>query len=392
MEQVWSLYTGAGVTSAPSITNATGSSGSVRATHVIEELARSGASWLPAGALETLLGAMLRDRRDDLSHGIIHQISRRPDFLAILIAAISSSERSDSDSLALIAQRISVGDLTQQEAVDVYVGLLTTWGWRKASLEIMEQLARAIQQHPHLDVSNEVIWHLLGVSAEMKEEFISRVALRRLMSDLDGLDDTSALVDDLQRLLALTTWSSAPRAQLLTWWRGYVHEQTTAGLQRIDKAFSEAAAENRHALEDLRIVVQSVLAFRRMLGKRTLSQFAEDVTTAYAILQGLAESFDPTPKRPINFDPATMRLEMDARAEELSPHELKILANNFKELAQLIATMADNRSKATLMRRGDDVDRQLMSGDQQPHSAVDALKWLAGYLSGTQEKDAAQDE
>jgi hypothetical protein len=208
-------------------------------------------------------------------------------------------------------------------------------------------------------VSGEVIWHLLGVSAELKEEFISRVALRRLTSDLDALEDVPALVDDLQRL---------------------------------DKAFSESAAESRHSLDDLRIVVQSVLAFRRMLGKRTLSQFAEDVTTAYAILQGLAESFDPSPKRSINFDPATVRLEMDARAEELSPHELKILANNFKELAQIIASMADNRSKATLMRRGDDVDRQLMSGDQQPHSAVDALKWMAGYLSGTQEKDDEQDE
>jgi hypothetical protein len=48
--------------------------------------------------------------------------------------------------------------------------------------------------------------------------------------------------------------------------------------------------------------------------------------------------------------------------------------------------MADNRSKASLIRRGDDVDRQLMSGEQQPHSAVDALKWLAGYLGGTQDK------
>jgi hypothetical protein len=393
MELVWSIYTGASVASAPTATSTIPTvSGSHRATHIIDELASSGASWLPAGALETLLGAMLRDRRDDLSHGIIHQISRRPDFLAIFIAAISSSERSDSDSLALIAQRISVGDFTQQEAVDVYVGLLTTWEWRRSALEIMEQLARAIQQHPHLDVSTEVIWHLLGVSAEMKEELIARVALRRLTGDLDALDDAPVLVEDLQRLMAFTTWNNVLRAQLLTWWRGYVHEQTTAGLQRIDKAFSEALAESRHSLDDLRIVVQSVLAFRRMLGKRSLSQFADDVTTAYGILQGLAESFDPTPKRPINFDPATVRLEMDARAEELSPHELKILANNFKELAQLIATMADNRSKATLMRRGDDVDRQLMSGDQQPHSAVDALKWMAGYLSGTQEKDDTETE
>jgi len=58
----------------------------------------------------------------------------------------------------------------------------------------------------------------------------------------------------------------------------------------------------------------------------------------------------------------------------------------------LVSTMADNRSKATLMRRGDDVDRQLMSGEAQPHSAVDTLKWMAGYLSGTQEKPAEDEE
>jgi hypothetical protein len=163
--------------------------------------------------------------------------------------------------------------------------------------------------------------------------------------------------------------------------------QTTAHLQRIDRTL----ADSRHALDDLRIVVQSVIAFRRMLGKRSLAQFAEDVATTYAILQGLAESFDPTSKRPASFDPATIRLELDARAEELSPHELKILANNFKELAQAITAMADNRSKASLIRRGDDVDRQLMTGEQQPHSAVDALKWLAGYLGGTQDKPDADE-
>ncbi len=377
IDQVWAIYT-----------DGTATGGVYNAERVIDGLSAGGASLLSTDSLEALLGLMLHDRRDDLSHQVFHQVSQRDDFLSVVVGAISQSERSDSDALALIAQMIAVGDLTQQEAVDVYVGLLIAWDWRRSSLEIMEHLARTIQQHAHLEIQPEVIWHLLAVAGDMKEEFITRVALRRLTADLEVLEDDDLLLDDLQRLSTLLAWSAAARAQLLAWWRGFSHEQTTARLQRIEKWLSDG----KRALDDLRMVVQAVLAFRRMLGKRTLSQFAEEVTTAYGILQGLSESFDPSPKRALSFDPATIRLELDARAEELSPHELKILANNFKELAQLIATMADNRSKATLMRRGDDVDRQLMTGEQQPHSAVDALKWLAGYLSGTQEKSEEDEE
>ncbi|MCZ2099885.1 MAG: hypothetical protein LC121_27205, partial [Anaerolineae bacterium] len=377
MTQLWAIY----ASGAPN-----GSKYS--AERLVNQLIGGGAAWLPGEALDTLLGAMLHDRRDDLSHQIIHQTSRRDDFLPVMVNAISQSERSDSDALALIAQMIAVGDLDQQAALDVYVGLLVAWDWRGSSLEIMEQVARTIQQHPHLVLEAEVVWHLLAVAGEQKQEFITRVVLRRLTADLETLEDDDLLLDDLQRITALIAWSAAARAQFLAWWRGYVREQTMARLQRIERAL----AESRRPLDDLRTVIQSIIAFRRMLGKRSLAQFAEDVSTAYAVLQSMAESFDPSPKRPANFDPATIRLELDARADELSPHELKIFANNLKELAQMIAVMGDSRSKATLMRRGDDVDRQLMAGEQQPHSAVDTLKWLAGYLGGTQEKPEGDED
>jgi hypothetical protein len=371
IQQVWTIFTSGAANAS--------------AERIVNELSSSGAIWLPNEALETLLGLMLRDRRDDLSHQVIHQVRQRADFLSVVVGAISQSERTESESLALIAQLIAVGDLTLQDALDVYVGLLMVWEWRKSSLEVMEQVARTIQQHSSLQVEQHVIWILLAMAGELKQEFITRVALRRLTADLETLED-DLLVEDLQRLTNILAWSSAARAQLLGWWRGYVHAQSTARLQRFDKAMVDNATENRHSLDDLRIVIQTVIAFRRMLGKRSLNQFAEDIAVTYGILQGLAESFDPNARRAISFDPATIRLELDARSEELSPHELKILANNFKELAQLVSTMAENRSKATLIRRGDDVDRQLMSGEQQPHSAIDAMKWMAGYLSGTQDK------
>ena len=256
----------------------------------------------------------------------------------------------------------------------------------------MEQLARALQQHSDLVVEPEVIWHLIAIASELKEEFITRVALRRLTTDLETVDDEELLADDLQRVIPLIAWSSCG-ARAVTGMVARLYPRTgDRPLAAARQGAGRKRVETKRTLEDLRTIVQTVLAFRRMLGKRSLAQFAEDVSTAYAILQGLAESFDPSTKRAVSFDPATIRMEMDARSEELSPHELKILANNFKELAQLVTAMADNRSKATLMRRGDDVDRQLMTGEQQPHSAVDALKWMSGYLNGTQEKPDENEE
>src|SRR5664279_3353275 len=145
---------------------------------------------------------------------------------------------------------IAVGDLTQQEAINVYVGLLIAWDWRDSALEIMEQLARAIQ-HPNVEIQADALWNLLAVAGNMKEEFITRVALRRLMVTVEALEDDEQIVDDLLRLTTLLAWSGAARAQLLTWWRGHVRAQTTTRLQRIDKELSDGN-ETKRSLEDAR--------------------------------------------------------------------------------------------------------------------------------------------
>jgi hypothetical protein len=101
-------------------------------------------------------------------------------------------------------------------------------------------------------------------------------------------------------------------------------------------------------------------------------------------MEALAEAFDTWSKRGVNFDQTLVQAELEARGGDISPQEQHILANNLKELAQLIGDMGDNRTKAVLMRRGDDLDRDLMSGQQPPHSAVDAMKWFSGFWAGMQ--------
>jgi hypothetical protein len=56
----------------------------------------------------------------------------------------------------------------------------------------------------------------------------------------------------------------------------------------------------------------------------------------------------------------------------------------------LIGELGDNRSKSNLVRQN--VDRLLLAGDQQPESAVDAMKWMAGYMDGSQNRSAESEE
>ena len=123
---------------------------------------------------------------------------------------------------------------------------------------------------------------------------------------------------------------------------------------------------------------------RRIMGNRTLEEFSEDVATTYTLLQALSEGFDLSDKL---VDSTTIRNEIDARADEL-PIELRpVLSTNLKELAQIVTTLSDNRSKPSLIRSDDSIERQLLKGEQDPQSALDVMRWLSGYLEGVQKED-----
>ncbi len=357
------------------------------ADKLVTTLLTEGPAWLDDSALQSLLTLTLRDKRDDLFLKLAHSIAERDNFSVMLGSAFQKSTRSETEINALITQLMSAGDLPPQASIDLYVRVLNTLDWRKTALPLIQQYTRALNQHPTLTTPADALWRALDAATEAKDEGIARIVARRLTAELEVTEDENAFADALLHLYNVVQWNAAVRQYVVMWWRGFVRATPLARLQRLDKAL-----DGKKALDELRTIIQTVIAFRKLLGKRNLQQFAWDVGVAYGILQALTESFEPSPRRQVSFDQHTVRAELDARADDLTPHETQILANNFKELAQLIANMGDNRSKASLMRRGDDVDRQLMIGDQQPHSAVDALKWLAGYLSGAQEKDEANEE
>jgi hypothetical protein len=337
-------------------------------------------------ALETLLTLILGDRRDDWFHRAVHALADRPTLTSLLATTLQRSQRSPNDILDLIGRAVTDGELTQQQALNIYITLAELWEWPKAALPVIEQIARMLKQQPALTVSVDVLWRLLDAAAEAKIELAERAAVRRLVSEFELVEDESQLTDYLLRLWSQVQWSSGARQLVLDWWRDFIRSRHLTQLQKLDKAL-----EGKRVLDEQRAIIQTALAFRRMLGHRSLKEFAEAVNTAFSVLDDLAESFEASARKPVSLDQDTLRAELEARETELSPHERQVLSNNLKELAQLISTMGDSRSKANLMRRGDELDRDLMSGEQEPHSAVDAMKWLAGYWSGAQGKEESNE-
>ena len=146
-------------------------------------------------------------------------------------------------------------------------------------------------------------------------------------------------------------------------------------LQRIDREL-----DAQRALEIPRQILQTSIAMRRLFGNEDLETFADAINTAYSVLENITDAFDKLPI--LEVDPITIRTELDGMRNELSPDARYVLAKNLRELAQHITLMAERRSKPSLMRSDEAIDRQLMQGDANPQGSIDTMKWVAGYLDG----------
>ncbi|PJF41071.1 MAG: hypothetical protein D6737_00420 [Chloroflexi bacterium] len=355
---------------------------------LIDEWIENGALYLSDEALTTLMTLMLSDERDDLFAQLAPQLATRENLTTMLVTALENSRRTGDAVLDLVSALLAEDILTQQQVIDIYVALLTASNWQESDLPLTEQLARTLRQSPDLEVSTDILWRLLDIAAVAKDELMARVAAKRLFNSIQQIDDESLLTDRLQRIYAKLQWSASTRKAIMDFWRHFVRQQPLSRLQRLEKALTE---NGDRVLDEAHDIVQSSIAFRRMLGNRSLPEFAEEINAAFEVLQSLAVAFDPSSRGEVGFDAGTIRSELNAHQDELSPNERRVLANNLKELSQIITTMAANRSKAQLLRSEDDVERQLLSGEQNPHGAVDLMKWLSGYLGGAQ-ANADEDE
>lgn len=377
IDHVWKLYTNGQSVNLPA---------HYRPEHIIEQWITTGVTWLTADLLRYLATLMLADGQDDLFMQFGVHLKQQDLLLKLLGAALQASQRDVEDIIQLLAQVANAGYLTQQEIVNIYIEILDQREWRQTALPLVEQLARMMQQHPELDIEPATIWQLMTMAAASRTEMIARVAAQQLYSDFEQLeeDEDGDLIDGLVQLTDILQWSASAQQHVLSWWRGFVRQQPITRLSHLDKAM-----DGKKSLASCRTIVRTTLAWRRMLGKRSLEEFADAVNTVFSVLEDIAGAFDPSPRHPTSFDEETVRTELDVRRDAISDHEWHIMAKNLREMAALIGDMGDHRSKGSLVRQN--VDRQLMAGEQQPESAVDALKWMAGYLEGIQGREDADE-
>jgi hypothetical protein len=352
---------------------------------VMRELVEHGVEYLKPDALESLLNAFLSNRRDDLVLELFSHADAPDKLIPSLVPALEQAGRNINEALDLVGRLVSSDTITPQDGADLMVDMLEGQQWNKESLPLMQQLARMIQQFHTISLSSDVLWKLLKAAEEVKEEFTARTALKRLVAGLDTVKDEPEIAEAIKQMAAHTLWSENARQYVTNWWRNFTRQQSINRLGRLEKAL-----DGKRGLDVERDVLHTLVSLRRMLGQRSLQEFAAQVKTAFSILESLSESFDPNGKRAVAFDPLTVRDELNNRDDQIPPEERQVLASNLKELAQLIAEMGDNRTKSNLIRRGDDLDRDLMSGEQPPHSAVDALKWLSGYWGATREDEGGE--
>jgi hypothetical protein len=343
---------------------------------LIDQLITQGRSWLRFDAIEMLMRLVMGvDMRDLFVH--ISLMLPQPADLPRLLVSVMTQDGLKGESIVDVFQKLLAQHLlTQQQVIDLLFSINEIHGWQgEVSLRLSEQVARMIQQTPALQVPFEELLYLLQQAEVTKSDLIAKITAKRLGVYLEQMTDEAEQIALLDRLSELVEWSNTTRNQVMGWWREYARTQPVSRLQAWDKAL-----DSKKSLEWARAVVQTTLSIRKMMGKRTLEEFADAVGTTYSILQAFSDSFDNRHHQ--HFDQVTFRQELDVRGGELTPDERNILAKNLRELAELIAVIAENRSKATRIRREEEIERLLLSGEQSPQSAIDTMRWLSGFLSG----------
>lgn len=355
--------------------------------NIIYTLIARGGEILSPEVYRLFIGSLLALDTHTFFLRLVESLSMQKKTFSTVVNLLETNPRSIQDVLDRTGQAVGAGELTFQQAADLYVLLLAAREWHKSMLPVAEQLARLLHQ-PGVEIAPEFLEPLLDLGSEARNELVTRAVVRRQVTTLEALEDDTQLIEDLREIVSQVQWSGLITQFILGWWRGFVRDQSLARLQRFDQG-----CEGKRALDEMRAIVQSLVAIRKMLGQRTLQELADEVKAAYAVLEALSEAFDPHVRRLVSFDQHVIRAELDEREQEVSPHERKVLANNLKKLGQLIVTMSDNRTKKNLMRRsGEDLDRDLMTGEQLPNSGIDTMKWLAGYWGGAQNPDETAEQ
>ena len=334
---------------------------------------------MKSGAIETLLTLLVSNGEDEIFQKFAHALKQQQLLIPSVHHALQNSTRSDSEVVTLVSNLQHQETLTVQEVIDTYVMLLDEMGWGTAQDDMIEQLARVAQQHPDTILPTQALWRTLSFASGTQSETIARTTTRRLLDQTGDIANENQVLENLQRMWEMTHWSEETQSRILLWWRMYIPSLSPAQVQQIEQKLKD----NR-SLDNFLTILRTTQAVQKVLGKRNLEEFAQAIDTTYRILQDLTDAFDPQGRNIIPLDTETLRIEMERHGSELPASQQHLFATNLKELTQVIVAMADNRSKGTIIRNDETLERSFMTGKQTPQSAIDLMKWLSGYWDGMQ--------
>ncbi|MCY3864376.1 MAG: hypothetical protein OXG68_02955 [Chloroflexi bacterium] len=261
------------------------------------------------------------------------------------------------------------------EVIDTYFTLLDYYQWEPQTQRLMEALSRLLAKHPEARVSYRHLWRLFEACHELEAEGAARVSMTHLLLQYGEEEDLSVVLEGLGRIWRQIGLSKALQGAVNAWWRQYTHRLSLTQLQRLEREL-----EPQRQLEPQKHILFSALAMRRWLHSQDPVELANSINTTYTILEHITEAFDAEHIHEI--DSGTIRRELDEVGRGLSSEQRHILANNLRNLAHRITKMAERRSKPSLIRSDDSIERQLQQGEANPQGSIDMMKWIAGYLDG----------
>ncbi len=259
--------------------------------------------------------------------------------------------------------------------IDAYFALLDYYQWEGQTQRLMEALTRLMAKHHEAPVSYRHLWRLFEACQALELEGATRVSMTHLLRQYGEEEDLAVVVEGLARIWRRIGLNRALQAAVNAWWREYAHGSSLTQLARLEREL-----EAQRQLEAQRHILYSVLAMRRWLHNQDPVELADSINTTYTILEHIADAFDAEHIHEI--DSHTIRRELDEVGGGLSSEERHILANNLRNLAHRITQMAGKRSKPSLIRSEEGIERQLQQGEANPQGSIDMMKWIAGYLDG----------
>ncbi|MBN1200991.1 MAG: hypothetical protein JXJ20_03960 [Anaerolineae bacterium] len=122
-------------------------------------------------------------------------------------------------------------------------------------------------------------------------------------------------------------------------------------------------------------------AMAHVFGNRSAAMFLRETNAITRLLEGLQSAFEQ--RHNLNITAEALTAELDSLWSTLSLYHQRRIHNQFaqdcQQLAEVIGIMADRAHSRILSDRGR--GRQLVTGQRQPKTALEAMRWVNGYFA-----------